>query len=201
MLIRSQDKRILINMNNVSSIEVGDNELRIFADDGETIYDLGSYSAKAKAMKVLDMIQEDIEGKANALDGVRKKKLKQLELENDKLKSERMRQYEAYAEGIVTKDKYLLMKQQLTDKVNRNETEMERLTQLSVEESAYKNKVASAIELLDGEMQHEKITQELVDATIDTVYVYDKKRIEVVFKFDDILMRAIEKYQKGEKEV
>nr|DAP31716.1 MAG TPA: hypothetical protein [Caudoviricetes sp.] len=58
MLIRSQDKRILINMNNVSSIEVGDNELRIFADDGEAIYDLGSYSTKAKAMKVLDMIQE-----------------------------------------------------------------------------------------------------------------------------------------------
>lgn len=58
MLIRSQDKRILINMNNVSSIEVGDNELRIFADDGETIYDLGSYSTKAKAMKVLDMVQE-----------------------------------------------------------------------------------------------------------------------------------------------
>lgn len=58
MLIRSQDKRILINMNNVSSIEVGDNELRIFADDGETIYDLGRYSTKAKAMKVLDMIQE-----------------------------------------------------------------------------------------------------------------------------------------------
>ena len=58
MLIRSQDKRILINMNNVSSIEVGDNESRIFADDGETIYDLGSYSTKAKAMKVLDMMQE-----------------------------------------------------------------------------------------------------------------------------------------------
>ena len=61
MLIRSQDKRILINMNNVSSIEVGDNELRIFADDGETIYDLGSYSTRAKAMKVLDMIQEAYE--------------------------------------------------------------------------------------------------------------------------------------------
>lgn len=58
MLIRSQDKRILINMNNASSIEVGDNELRIFADDGETIYDLGSYSTKAKTMKVMDMIQE-----------------------------------------------------------------------------------------------------------------------------------------------
>ena len=61
MLIRSQNKRILINMNNVSSIEVGDNELRIFADDGETIYDLGSYSNKAKAMKVMDMIHEAYE--------------------------------------------------------------------------------------------------------------------------------------------
>ncbi len=58
MLIRSQNKRILINMNNVSSIEVGDNELRIFADYGKTIYDLGGYSTKAKAMKVLDMIQK-----------------------------------------------------------------------------------------------------------------------------------------------
>lgn len=61
MLIRSQDKRILINMNNVSSIEVGDNELRIFADDGETIYDLGSCSTKEKTMKVLDMIQDAYE--------------------------------------------------------------------------------------------------------------------------------------------
>lgn len=58
MLIRSQNKHILINMKNVSSIELGDNELRIFADDGETIYDLGGYSTRAKAMKVLYMIQE-----------------------------------------------------------------------------------------------------------------------------------------------
>lgn len=29
---------------------------------------------------------------------------------------------------------------------------------------------------------------------------YDKKRIEIVFSFDDVLMKAIEKYQKGVKE-
>lgn len=57
MLIRSQNKRILINMNNVSSLEVSDNELRIFADNGEAIYDIGEYSIKAKAIKALDMIQ------------------------------------------------------------------------------------------------------------------------------------------------
>lgn len=58
MLIRSQDKSILINMNNVSSIEVGDDRLRIFANNGDAIYDIGEYSTEAKVMKVLDMIQE-----------------------------------------------------------------------------------------------------------------------------------------------
>ena len=33
-----------------------------------------------------------------------------------------------------------------------------------------------------------------------TPNVYDKKRIEIVFSFDDVLMKAIEKYQKGVKE-
>jgi hypothetical protein len=58
MLIRSQDKRILINMDNVSSLEVGDDGLRLFADDGETIYDIGEYLTESKVIKVLDMIQE-----------------------------------------------------------------------------------------------------------------------------------------------
>ena len=58
MLIRSQNKCVLINMNNVSSIEVGDDGLRIFANDGESIYDIGEYSNEEKVIKVLDMIQE-----------------------------------------------------------------------------------------------------------------------------------------------
>lgn len=58
MLIRSQDKHILINMNGVSSLEVGDDGLRIFADNGNTIYEIGEYSNEGKAINVLDMIQE-----------------------------------------------------------------------------------------------------------------------------------------------
>lgn len=104
------------------------------------------------------------------------------------------------AEGIITKEKYMLKKMQITDRMNGIQAEIETLTRLSAEEEAYKSKVASAVELLEGEMQHEKITKELINATIDTVYVYDKKRIEVVFSFDDVLMKAIEKYQKGVKE-
>mgnify|MGYP000012305458 FL=1 len=156
--------------------------------------------ALKRVLYVLDAIQLDFEEKSTNLDSVRRKKIKQLEAESNVLKSERIRQYESYAEGIITKEKYMMKKIQITDRMNNIQAEIETLTRLSAEEEAYKSKVASAVELLEGEMQHEKITKELVNATIDTVYVYDKKRIEVVFSFDDILMKAIEKYQKGVKE-
>lgn len=51
MLIRSQDKHILINMNDVSSLEVGDDGLRIFADEGNTIYEIGKYLNEGKAKR------------------------------------------------------------------------------------------------------------------------------------------------------
>lgn len=51
MLIRSQDKHILINMNDVSSLEVGDDGLRIFADDGTSIYEIGKYLNEEKTSK------------------------------------------------------------------------------------------------------------------------------------------------------
>lgn len=59
MLIRSQDKEIIINMDTTSHIYVAEayrqnGSLFISADEMR----LGYYSTKAKAMKVLDMIQE-----------------------------------------------------------------------------------------------------------------------------------------------
>ena len=64
MLIRSQDKTILVNVDNVSNIAIRD-------INGATVIHIGSssscciiaeYSTKAKAMKVLDMIQEAYAG-------------------------------------------------------------------------------------------------------------------------------------------
>lgn len=60
MLIKSQDKTILVNVDNVFNISVRD-------INGTTVIHIGSpsscciiaeYSTKEKAMKVLDMIQE-----------------------------------------------------------------------------------------------------------------------------------------------
>ena len=60
MLIRSQDKRMIANFDNictVSAFSEKDSE-DIYVEDGTGSLMVGRYSTKAKAMKVLDMIQE-----------------------------------------------------------------------------------------------------------------------------------------------
>jgi hypothetical protein len=58
MLIRSQDKEILANMEGPIAIEIlsdGKGHATMYWKDS---YALGTYSSKEKAIKVLDMIQE-----------------------------------------------------------------------------------------------------------------------------------------------
>ena len=60
MLIRSQDKRMIANFDNICTVSAfpeKDSE-DIYVEDGTGSLMVGRYSTKAKAMKVLDMIQE-----------------------------------------------------------------------------------------------------------------------------------------------
>ena len=60
MLIRSQDKRMIVNFDNictVSAFSEKDSE-DIYVEDDTGSLMIGRYSTKEKAMKVLDMIQE-----------------------------------------------------------------------------------------------------------------------------------------------
>ena len=60
MLIRSQDKRMIVNFENICTVSAfpeKDSE-DVYVEDGTGSLMVGRYSTKAKAMKVLDMIQE-----------------------------------------------------------------------------------------------------------------------------------------------
>ena len=60
MLIRSQDKRMIANFDNICTVSAfpEKNSEDIYVEDGTGSLMIGRYSIKAKAMKVLDMIQE-----------------------------------------------------------------------------------------------------------------------------------------------
>jgi hypothetical protein len=60
MLIRSQDKRMIVNFENICTISAfpeKDSE-DIYVEDGTGSLMVGRYSTKEKAIKVFDMIQE-----------------------------------------------------------------------------------------------------------------------------------------------
>ena len=60
MLIRSQNKAILLNFSNLTVAYIVKNNggFVILSLENENRYKLGKYSSEAKAIKVLDMIQE-----------------------------------------------------------------------------------------------------------------------------------------------
>lgn len=60
MLIRSQDKAILVNVDNTFNIVIRDinGATAIYVGSSSSCCNIAEYSTKAKAMKVLDMIQE-----------------------------------------------------------------------------------------------------------------------------------------------
>ena len=68
MLIRSQNKRMIVNFDNICTVSAfpeKDSE-DIYVEDGTGSLMVGRYSTKEKAIKVLDMLQEGyINGHSN----------------------------------------------------------------------------------------------------------------------------------------
>ena len=60
MLIRSQDRKVLVNLNSMAGIEIAEGPIKTIITSYITgcSYLLGEYLDKEKAFKVLDMIQE-----------------------------------------------------------------------------------------------------------------------------------------------
>lgn len=64
MLIRSQNREVLIDLNSMAGTEIAEGPIKTIITSYITgcSYLLGEYSTKEKAMKVLDMIQEAYAG-------------------------------------------------------------------------------------------------------------------------------------------
>lgn len=154
------------------------------------------YSLK-RILRILDSVQRESEEKYtdNSFTGKRQQRV--LESELKKLKNERIHQYEAYAEGVLSREKYITVKKQLTEKIEKIQSEQKALASVIIEEERYRSRIRTAVQQLEVQIERGKLTKEIIDTMIDTVYVYDKKRIEVILRFDDVLQKVISEYMEG----
>lgn len=156
------------------------------------------YSLK-RILRILDSVQRESEEKYtdNSFTGKRQQRV--LESELEKLKNERIHQYEAYAEGVLSREKYITVKKQLTETIEKIQSEQKALASVIIEEERYRSRIRTAVQQLEVQIERGKLTKEIIDTMIDTVYVYDKKRIEVILRFDDVLQKVISEYMQGAK--
>ena len=156
------------------------------------------YSLK-RILRILDSVQRESEEKYTDNSFIGKRQQKVLESELEKLKNERIHQYEAYAEGVLSREKYITVKKQLTEKIEEIQSEQKALASVIIEEERYRSRIRTAVQQLEVQIERGKLTKEIIDTMIDTVYVYDKKRIEVILRFDDVLQKVISEYMEGAK--
>ena len=107
------------------------------------------------------------------------------------LKAERVRQYEGYAGGLITKDAYLKVKAGLTEKIEKLEAEMKAVCDQERKDESLVKEVEKVSLKAGYVIDSPMLTQYIVDQFIKNVYVFDSDRIEIVYKTDDMIERAI----------
>ena len=86
-------------------------------------------------------------------------KIRTLQKQNEQHKASKLRLYEKYAAGSITKEAYIQQKAAADVKIAEN----------------------------DGVIQRKALTHELTHTFISAVYIYDLDNIEIVWKFKDFL--------------
>ena len=165
--------------------------------DAQKIVTIVSYELK-RQIKILEhlelKIQEHRRKNSTSVDLSDLKKQVQTEIEI--LKAEKIRQYEAYAEGVISRDDYIKKKNEMADKMKKAEEKLHNAEQaLYVQCSILtdiKETTSEFNRLLCANTSSQPITRKIVLAMIDSITVYDEKTMEIKFTFDDIGKRAVE---------
>lgn len=123
--------------------------------------------------------------------------IKILEAEKKRLSSRKLRLYEDYRSGGMTKEKYRREYEKAASRIVEIEEEIpvrkEEIVQVKERMLHMKEKEAE----LEGLASLDTFDKEKLAAVIDSVVVYSEERIEIVWKMDDCFFREIA----GEKEV
>ena len=140
---------------------------------------------------------------------------KHIETQIRVMKEERIRQYEGYADGMITRQEYIAVKAKIDRKIEKLEADLEEVRELLAEEQRILEeikKISSAgvneTDSPDGEPTEDGpekpkphvLTRALVETFIDSVYVYDMEHIEIVFTCEDVMKKAMDRVSDdGEK--
>ena len=107
------------------------------------------------------------------------------------LKAERVRQYEGYAEGLISKDAYLKEKEKLTEEIELLEAELKEIANHEREDEQMLRDIEKTSQKAEYVIGSPILTQYISEQFIKNVYIHDWDRIEIVYKTEDLIGRTI----------
>lgn len=124
--------------------------------------------------------------------------LGKLEIQIDILKGRKIRQYEEYAEGKMSVELYKAENEKITEEIASITDQITEIRKQIGEDKSLSMEVNLRSKLADEVVTEKnnsgKLTQKLVDMFINTVYVHDEDRLEIEYTFDDIMDRAMDRF-------
>ncbi len=118
----------------------------------------------------------------------------------ENIKAERVRAYENYASGHLSKDAYILRKSELSEEIDKLNMRLAFLHGETTSEDDIFREVSEIREKTEQTMVFEKLTRAAVQTFIDVVYVYDIEHIEIKFVFDDVIERVVKYIEQHKNE-
>ena len=125
---------------------------------------------------------------------------KEMEKQLETLREERIRQYEAYAEGMTDQECYLKVKKELNQKIDKIQEKYERLLTITTEDGELMKEIQVVKQEAEQAEVFDKMTRHIAETFIDEVIIYDAEKIEIRFLFDDLIAEMTEKIEREEKE-
>lgn len=115
-------------------------------------------------------------------------------------KSEKLLQYELYADGSLSKEAYLRVRDELTKKIIGAEQEFSATQAKYSEQKDLLENAEHLGGLAQTYLGEIELTYEIAQAFIENVYVHDRNRIEIVFRFEDEIQRIMQNPEKKRQE-
>ena len=162
----------------------------------ERIIEETVYSALCRELKKIQVLHSKVNENSEHRSLEITKQICNLQKEAEIKRAERVRSYEAFADGHISKEKYMKKKAELTADVEKIDDEISKLIAENESQERLHYQFDSIYRMADSVISKGHLTEEFAELFLDTVYVYDSEHIEVIFKFEDALKEAVEKCEK-----
>lgn len=123
--------------------------------------------------------------------------IRQLQSILSKLRASKVKAYEKYKDGTLDKDSYISRKADIGKQIAETESqivELETALQSCYQENGQPVSIIESFKRYEGIT---KLSKEMADELIDSIYIYGSEAIEIVWNHMDEYMRLVQYVQKG----